>query len=692
MDQPSYLKWSNAAMISVVFAALLGLGILVFYHVEDVRLKAENQTALKALVATKQAQLNAWFEDEIEDANLIVHEKRFINIIEAYMKGEGDSSPVLDMLHQTKKEHMYADLILLDTLGNHHLSTNPALAFNDSIDKIYYAKARMTDSSMVSELYRSTIDSRVYIDVIAAIKNLMGDNMGGIVFKISPERTLVPILSDWEIEGGRFHFSLAWNDRQDSWLIYSPHTDRPDTGSCWVPLTTAQRALITNDDHFHISQIQHVPWLLLVELDDTQRTNNLRSFLHLMLFIAAILVLLCFLAVYFIIHFRQGKNMYAYLEQGAELASLKQRFRLTLDVLQEAVVLTNHDGSILYINLMGESLLGVKLEAVSGKMVDDVVRLTRPGTGVPLFNVIGWLQGDKAMTRFESAWLTNQAGNTITVSCTLTYLPSTSPMSEGLLLTIKDETAVYTQQQLTQENENRFRQLFQDAPDAFLLVDAEGCIRLANVMAVSMFGYTPEVLLTMRVVDLVPATQVDLMADFKTYFNQPGKKIMGQGQPIQGMRKDGRLFEALVTLSPVMDRDVMLAMVVVRDVTDIVEKEARLRLNASIIDNMREGVILFALKDYKVLFTNPRLRDLFGYTEAEMEVIGIKDLLADDEPYVGYLRHNMNFIQPETLNVEHSLHCVNRSGELFHVTAHIYTFEYGTQGTVLIAVLQKLSK
>lgn len=703
MDQSSYLKITNTAVISLLFAVLLALGIGVFYLFEDQRSKNESQETLHALMMAKKGQLTDWFEDEIQDANLISREKGFVQVIEAYMDAKDDPTHLLDMLNQIKLEHLYADLILLDTQGNHHISTNPSLAFNDSIDKIYYTKARLTDSCLVSELYRSDIDKRVYLDVIAAVKNRADKNLGGVVFKISPDRSLDNILIDKLTGLYKASLSLLWERSEGQWLTYKPHQAWSDQATCWLPLTTSQLlsgveasllAGLTSQKGalFSVTDLPNVPWRLLVELDDSARKQAMRDLLTLIVTIVGVLIVLCFVAVYLIIHFRQGGNIKTLGDKGSELESIKCQFRLTMDVLQEAVVVTDFEGSIRFLNLMAESMLGWKQGDAAGKHLDEVLRLTRPGTGVPLFNVQNWLMGDKAMTRFEDAWLITKAGDKVSVSCSLAYLPSSLEKMDGLLLTVRDESAVHNQQRLTLENEHRFRHLFQDAPDAFLLVDGEGSIRLANVMAVTLFGYTPEDILKVRVSDLVPATQANHGQGYKAFFNLPGKKVMGQGQRIQGLRKDGSLFDAYVTLSPVKDKDEMLAMVVVRDVSDAVERETRLRLHTSILDTMKEGVILFTLDNYTVVFANQRMCSLFGYTEEEIKRIGIKDLLAADEPFAGYLGHDMTFIKPETLNVDHTLRCVNRSGERFWAAAHIYTFEYGALGPVLIAVLQDISK
>lgn len=214
MDQTSYLKVINAALITAIFTGLLVI-IAVFVYTYEVRQTKEgNRDKMETLTSIKQAELMDWFEDEIRDANLITDDPNFIQLIEGGYEETFAPSILLEKLNQIKLEHFYADLILLDTLGNPTVSTNPALVFNDSIDKAFYEKAKLSDSCLISELFRSSIDDRVYIDIIAAIKSDEGMDLGGMVFKIGLERTLDRLMVDWHHEAIRGKLSFLWNGRR----------------------------------------------------------------------------------------------------------------------------------------------------------------------------------------------------------------------------------------------------------------------------------------------------------------------------------------------------------------------------------------------------------------------------------------------------------------------------------------------
>ncbi|NLT03546.1 MAG: PAS domain-containing protein [Bacteroidales bacterium] len=456
MDQTSYLKVINAALITAIFTGLLVI-IAVFVYTYEVRQTKEgNRDKMETLTSIKQAELMDWFEDEIRDANLITDDPNFIQLIEGGYEETFAPSILLEKLNQIKLEHFYADLILLDTLGNPTVSTNPALVFNDSIDKAFYEKAKLSDSCLISELFRSSIDDRVYIDIIAAIKSDEGMDLGGMVFKIGLERTLDRLMVDWHHEAIRGKLSFLWERSKGQWLVYRPGYSNPQSTSCWLPLMPEQRAeglgeqLLQGqrppkDALYTLNYLPQVPWLLLVELDDKPGRETLKALSNFLIILVVILAMLGFLAVYMLIHYKQGKHINSLINRNTELDAFKRQYQLTLDVLHEAVLVTDSLGRITTHNLMAESLLGLKYDELSGKDVDEVLRLTRPGTGVPLFNVQSWLHGDKAMSSYQDASLHTVMGDVLSVSCTLTYLPSTKPHQDGLVLAIKQETAITDQ-------------------------------------------------------------------------------------------------------------------------------------------------------------------------------------------------------------------------------------------------------
>lgn len=148
------------------------------------------------------------------------------------------------------------------------------------------------------------------------------------------------------------------------------------------------------------------------------------------------------------------------------------------------------------------------------------------------------------------------------------------------------------------------RGVWESVPDAMVLVDAAGQIRLANLQAELLFGYG-EGLNELTVEALLPEAVAghhrELRADFHA---APRRRSMGSGQRLQARHADGSLFPVQISLSPLDDELVIAA---IRDVTDAVAAEerqiesARRRILAEdherIAKDMHDNVIqeLFAL-------------------------------------------------------------------------------------------------
>jgi hypothetical protein len=134
------------------------------------------------------------------------------------------------------------------------------------------------------------------------------------------------------------------------------------------------------------------------------------------------------------------------------------------------------------------------------------------------------------------------------------------------------------------EAEQRFRRLFEVAPDAMIAVAPDGLVTMANTQAEQTFGYAAGDLIGRPVGMLVPEkARAALAAARSGYFADP------QAQPgviefkLSGLRQDGRRFPAEITLSGLPTDSGMLVAAAIRDVTERVALEAereRLRVIA----------------------------------------------------------------------------------------------------------------
>jgi PAS domain S-box-containing protein len=129
--------------------------------------------------------------------------------------------------------------------------------------------------------------------------------------------------------------------------------------------------------------------------------------------------------------------------------------------------------------------------------------------------------------------------------------------------------------------ERRFHAFFDFAPDAMVLTDLEGRIRLVNQRATTLFGYRAEELIGQPVEILLPqvpeirARHHELVSG---YAKTARPRLMGGGRrDLVARRQDGGLFPVDVSLSPMELEEEPLIAAAVRDVTEQVRTERALR-------------------------------------------------------------------------------------------------------------------
>ncbi|MCA0238900.1 MAG: PAS domain-containing sensor histidine kinase [Bacteroidetes bacterium] len=144
-----------------------------------------------------------------------------------------------------------------------------------------------------------------------------------------------------------------------------------------------------------------------------------------------------------------------------------------------------------------------------------------------------------------------------------------------------------------QQQEGRFKALFEYATNGILMTTRKGQIVMANPALEKLFGYDNGELSNVPIEKLIPQRFATRHAEHRASFHQnPHPRNMGTGQNLSGLRKDGTEFPVEVSLSPFKSNEGEFV------VAFIVDNTYRKNYEDSILEQKRELAALSeALKD-----------------------------------------------------------------------------------------------
>lgn len=249
-----------------------------------------------------------------------------------------------------------------------------------------------------------------------------------------------------------------------------------------------------------------------------------------------------------------------------------------LDLTHDAIFVRDPNGSILFWNRGAEQLYGWTKQEARGKTTQELLHTEFPA---PLDDVlaavleIGSWEGELTHQRKD--------GSNVIVSSRWAVRRDISGKAVSFLESNRDIT-------LRKQEEEKFQNLLESAPDAMVIVNKAGQIQLVNAQTEKLFGYTRKELVGRNVELLLPRRfHEHHVAERESYSQSPHRRDMGVGLELYGRRKDGSEFPVEVSLSPIQTGKGQLISSAVRDVTLRHRSEEQIRkLNTELNQKLAE--------------------------------------------------------------------------------------------------------
>ncbi|MFI4979496.1 MAG: EAL domain-containing protein [Nevskiales bacterium] len=303
----------------------------------------------------------------------------------------------------------------------------------------------------------------------------------------------------------------------------------------------------------------------------------------------------------------------------------EQHFRRVIEAAPNAMVMVNERGVIMLVNSQTEKLFGYRRDEVLGQSVEMLVPHRFRGHHQGFRNGYFNHPDTRAMGAGRDLYGLKKDGSEVPIEIGLNPLD----MPEGLsvLASIIDITE-------RKRAEERLRLVVEAAPNAMLMVNAEGEIVLVNSQVEKLFGHTRQDLLGQRIEMLIPERFRGHHAHFRdSFFSQPDARAMGAGRDLYGLKKDGSEVPIEIGLNPLHTGDGHFVLASVIDITerlqaDKLQRAAQMNtLRQSILDSLPFSIIAISTEGI-ILTVNPAGERLLGY--ARQELVGQSALMIHD--------------------------------------------------------------
>ena len=273
----------------------------------------------------------------------------------------------------------------------------------------------------------------------------------------------------------------------------------------------------------------------------------------------------------------------------ASAASFSEQSEM-LELIHDAIFVRDLQSQIVYWNRSAERLYGWTKEEVHAHTTHGLLQTVFPYE----LHLIEAAVLEKGYWEGELKHQTRD-GRTVTVSSRWALRKGDNGEPIGVLESNRDITKL-------KNEEKRFENLLEAAPDAIIIVNGAGIIQIINAQTEKMFGYLRGELLGMPVEILVPhSVHSKHSAHREAYSHAPQPRSMGAGLNLHGRRKDGTEFPVEISLSPIDTAEGTLISSSIRDVTERKKFELKLKETEQRFRLLVEGV-----KDYAIIGLDPQ--------------------------------------------------------------------------------------
>jgi len=297
----------------------------------------------------------------------------------------------------------------------------------------------------------------------------------------------------------------------------------------------------------------------------------------------------------------------------------EERYRLLAENATDLIWTANMDKKLTYISPSVRRLLGYTVEEAMALPMGEVYTPASVTAVIEVLKEEMSLEqtglADPNRSRMIEVELYRKDGSIVPVETNFSIIHDAAGKNIGTLAIARD----ITERKKAEEAQHRLAVIVESSHDAILSKTLDGIITTWNKGAEMLYGYTAEEAIGRPVSILIPP-------EFAGEMQQLLGKVRS-GEAVKDyaavrIKKDKKRINVLLTISPIQDVSgrIIGASTIAQDITELkraaeVVKESEKKYR-DLFENANEAI--FVAQNEKLVFINPMLTRMFGYSAAEL--------------------------------------------------------------------------
>lgn len=454
LSPPGVISSKKNLILTFLFlSAILIIAASSYLNNTIQQLKHDRADDLKSIAKLKISQLTQWQTERYADAYVLIGSSYFRDGVEEFVQNPKPylREKLAERLRLPLEAYNYKAVFVVSPDLKILLSVGDTI---NNFDKNTYAalkRAIVEEKITFTDFYYCETEKEIHCDIIAQSKNRQGKLAALVLLRVRPHDYLYPLIQTWptpsktsetlllEKDGDSVRFLNELRHIKNSALRFTVPMSMTEV--LGVKAALGQEGIYEGLDYRgekvlgYISPVKGTDWFMVSKVDLKEIYAGLYYRMWLLIIITVVILVVIALGLTSLYQASQRKYY-------RELYEAEEEYKVTLGSIGDAVITTDVNGEVKYLNPVAENLTGWKKSEAIGKPLEEVFRIISEVTGLGVESPVSKVIKEGIIVGLANhTLLISRQGVETPIADSAAPIEDTQGNIIGVVLVFRDQTA-----------------------------------------------------------------------------------------------------------------------------------------------------------------------------------------------------------------------------------------------------------